>query len=181
LLFSRIRPFFFFSHTPQITIALRINAQGIFGIQPRLQPTSESDITASSQSGIQGEVAIAQPEVQPTQGVLELPTEILDASNQIAQICPRGTAGQQIGRFVVSGRGSLPPNPIEPLTGSTAMPLATIDSSPTTTIATDPTSTEPAIVEAQGWIRENGKVKLVATATPNSLSTPAVCPTPQSN
>lgn len=84
---------------------VRINAQGIFGIQARSQPTLASDITASSQLGVQGEIAINQPDVQPTQGLIELPEDLLDASNQIAQACPRGTAARRLGEFVVSGRG----------------------------------------------------------------------------
>jgi filamentous hemagglutinin family protein len=153
-----------------------IAAQGIFGIQPAssLIP-GLSTITASSELGVQGNISITQPEVQPTQGVLELPTEVLDASNQIAQVYPRGSTGKQIGRFVNSGRGSLPPSPIEPLAGSNSVPLAAIDGSPNATIATAPTPENSEIVEAQGWIKTaNGKVALVAQA-PNT--TPSSRPT----
>ncbi|MCY6493867.1 two-partner secretion domain-containing protein [Leptolyngbya sp. GGD] len=149
---------------------ITVNTNGLFGLMPGV------DITASSQLGVQGQVTIAQPEVQPTQGVLELPTEVVDASNQIGQVCPRNSNVAKMGKFVVSGSGSLPPNPIEPLTGSTAIPLATIDGSPTTTIATvSSTPNDSEIVEAQGWVKTaDGKVTLVAQSaetTPSSRPT----------
>lgn len=59
---------------------VRINAQDVFGIQARSQLTIESDITASSQLGVQGQVTIIQPNIQPTQGLIELPTDILDSN-----------------------------------------------------------------------------------------------------
>jgi large exoprotein involved in heme utilization and adhesion len=48
-----------------------INAQGIFGIQPREQPTVQSDITASSTGGgINGVVDINTLEIDPVVGLL---------------------------------------------------------------------------------------------------------------
>ncbi len=168
-----------------------ISAQGIFGTQTRSQPTLSSDITASSQLGVQGQIAITQPEVQPTQGLVELPGIVLDASNQIAQTCPKGTAARPLGEFVVSGRGSLPPNPMEPLAGTPNLsPLATLAQSrasaqpiisptPETTLSAAP----PALVEAQGWIKDSlGRIVLVASApevTPSTRPTATVCPAPR--
>ena len=160
---------------------VQINVQGVFGIQARSQTTPESDITASSQQGVQGTVSIAQPEVQPTQGITELPVDILDASNQIAQICPRGG---NLGRFVVSGKGSAPPNPIDPLPGtSTLSPLASLESTPPnrSIVNATPKATSPPIIEAQSWVKTpDGKVILVAHTPEATPPTIASCPTPQS-
>lgn len=166
---------------------VRINAQSIFGIQERSLRTPQSDITASSEQGVQGQIDITQPDVQPTQGLVELPGQILDASDQIASVCPRGnTASRPLGEFVVSGRGSLPPNPLELLAGTTSLSsLATLDgessanlpkTSPTPAIPPTPT----AIVEAQGWVKTaQGKIALVASApsaTPSTRPAAAACP-----
>jgi len=165
-----------------------ISAQGIFGISARSQPTLESDITASSQLGVQGQISITQPEVQPTQGLVELPGQVLDASNQIAQTCPRSPNARRLGEFIVTGRGSLPPNPLEPLAGTPNLsPLATLDESrasalpnPSPTPETTPSASPPAIVEAQGWIKDsNGTIVLVAFApqvTPYTRPAAKGCP-----
>ena len=119
------------------------------------------DITASSTLGVQGNVSIAQPEIQPTQGTIELPVSPIPG-NQLSQLCPRGTAARKLGSFVVSGRGSAPPNPIDALTGSTPIAtLATLDSTSTTSVT--PVKRSPEIIEAQGWIKSpDGTVELVA-------------------
>jgi large exoprotein involved in heme utilization and adhesion len=164
-----------------------ITTDGLFGIAPADDLTSFSDITASSKLGVQGQIDITQPDVQPTQGLVELPGQILDASDQIASVCPNGnTASRPLGEFVVSGRGSLPPNPLELMPGTTSLsPLATLDgqssanlpkTSPTPAIPPTPT----AIVEAQGWVKTaQGKIALVASApstTPSASTTGATCP-----
>ncbi len=108
---------------------INIRTQGIFGIEARAKPSDRTnDITASSELGVQGQVNIIQPDVQPTEGLIELPDQIVDASDRIGQNCPRGRNGKRLGEFVVSGRGSLPPNSLQPLNGTTTIaPLATLD------------------------------------------------------
>lgn len=159
--------------------SVAITTQALLGITPSRTPIpGQSTITASSELGVQGTVSINQPSIQPTQDVLELPNDVIDASNQMAQVCPRNLT--QLGRFTVSGRGSLPPNPIEPLTGSASLPLAAIEGSPTTTIAAPPNAPNIEIIEAQGWVKDaNGKVLLVAQSpetTPSARPT-ATCST----
>jgi filamentous hemagglutinin family protein len=163
---------------------VQISTDAIFGIEARSQQTLESDITATSQRGVQGSIAIAQPNVQRTQGTIELPSSILDASNQIAQVCPRDPELAKAGKFTVSGTGSLPPNPINPLTSnSTPSPLATLESTPSNhSIAnTTPKATSPPIIEAQSWIKtRDGKVILVAHTPETTPPVIASCPTPES-
>ncbi|MBE9213032.1 S-layer family protein [Plectonema cf. radiosum LEGE 06105] len=162
-----------------------INTQGLFGIVPASFPTPQSDITASSQLGVQGQINIIQPDVQPTEALVELLAQIVDASNQIGQNCPRGrNAKKPLGEFVVSGRGSLPPSALQPLVGTPNLrPLATLsgDSTPvsTSSIPSIPPTQTP-LVEAQGWVKTpDGKIILVASvpeATPSSSPTASVCP-----
>jgi filamentous hemagglutinin family protein len=183
---------------------VNITTQGIFGIQARPQLTPFSDITASSELGVQGDITISQPEVQPPQKLLELPTALVDASNQIAQTCPRGPNAKPLSTFVVTGRGSLPPTSLEPLTGATSLsPLASLDGENVVTKADAGTRGQPdavrkseswrfpsspnfrtrrvssaPIVEAQGVVKTaDGKMMLVAQApkaTP-ATSSSAMC------
>jgi large exoprotein involved in heme utilization and adhesion len=165
---------------------INITTQGLFGISPvERYITGQSSITASLELGVQGSVNINQPEVQPTQGILELPGEFVDASNQIGQMCPTDANAKPLGSFTVTGSGSFPPNPLQPLTGTiNSMQLATLntgiaDKAPTIrNIEAKPVNT---IVEAQGLIKTpDGTIELVATApsaTPTNRKTAPVCPT----
>ncbi|ARV59609.1 hypothetical protein BZZ01_14085 [Nostocales cyanobacterium HT-58-2] len=165
---------------------ITINTQGLFGIVPASFPTSQSDITASSELGVQGQISITQPEVQPGQGLIELPSSVVDASTQIAQICPRSPNDRPLGEFIITGRGSLQPNPLEPLAGTPNLSqLATLDGGDTLTQRWGDAGSFKAskgvteIVEAQGWIKDSdGNIILVASApnvTPNTRPTATAC------
>ncbi|WP_235623092.1 two-partner secretion domain-containing protein [Tolypothrix sp. PCC 7601] len=162
-----------------------LSTQAIFGIEPRPQLTNQSDITASSELGLQGQIIFTQPQVQPPQKLIELPTGLVDASTKFAQICPNGRNAKPLGSFVITGRGSLPPNSFEPLTGTTSLsPLASLDGESFSNISNaSPTANLPdtsRIIEAQGFVKTaDGKIMLVAqapTATPAATSSSAVCP-----
>jgi filamentous hemagglutinin family protein len=166
---------------------ITINTQGLFGIIPASFPTPQSDITASSELGVQGQISITEPEVEPTSGLIELPDSFVDATNQIAQICPRSPNAKPLGEFIITGRGSLQPNPLEPLPGTPNLSqLATLDSQGSAKVPqTSPeiavtSSTPPAIVEAQGWVKDSdGNITLVAFApdvTPSARPTTGICP-----
>jgi filamentous hemagglutinin family protein len=173
---------------------VNIQTNGLFGIAPRLQPTPLSDITASSAQGVQGTIAITQPDTSPEQGLTELPGDILDASNQIDQSCPNARNNRPIGQFVITGRGSLPASPLDPLGDNPNLPALAqltqadrpIANAPTPVIAPIPTA--PTIVEAQGWQKTpDGKVILLAqpivTTMPTiaSASNAFACVTPSRN
>ena len=164
---------------------VRIDTSGLFGIEVESQDNVlTNDITASSEQGIQGTVDITTPDTEPRDGLTELPTAFADVSNQITQTCS-GNSDGQYSEFVVTGRGGLPQNPVDTLVGDIpSVDWATLDSSTeTSTFETttpnelpDPVlSTEAGIVEAQGWVKENGKVKLVAASSPNDAQTTVAC------
>lgn len=156
---------------------ITIGTRGILGILPQTSPTAQSDITASSEFGNSGAIIITNPEVDPSQGLVELPTNLLDASEQIAQTCSTGGAiAQQQSEFVITGRGGLPLSPADPRSSEAVLSeWATLEADYRTTTALEdsaPTSLPTAIdlpssiVEAQGWVvGADGKVMLV-TATP---------------
>ncbi|WP_039961417.1 filamentous hemagglutinin N-terminal domain-containing protein, partial [Kamptonema sp. PCC 6506] len=78
-----------------------INTQGVFGTAFRQAQTPESDITATSDLGAQfsGVVVINTPDINPSSGLVELPTDVLNAANLTVQGC----GGDRGNSFVVTG------------------------------------------------------------------------------
>uniref|UniRef100_UPI0026182AFF S-layer family protein n=1 Tax=uncultured Nostoc sp. TaxID=340711 RepID=UPI0026182AFF len=152
-----------------------IRAFGIYGIQPRSNQTSLSDITASSEFGVNGIVELNTLDINPSSGLVNLPTVPVDT--QVAQTC---TAGSTVAKssFTITGRGGLPPNPGEALnTDAVQVDLVTLKPEvgklSTPAVSINPTSPTPdRIVEATGWaIAANGDVILISSAptlTPDS-------------
>jgi large exoprotein involved in heme utilization and adhesion len=122
-----------------------------------------------------------------------LPTEVVDASNQIDQTCAAGGREARKNEFIITGRRGLPSNPYEMLSNEQALadvkPPSGFSSSRNSkpvaarsfTSQSATSNPKPPIVEAQGWeINNKGQVVLTATAstsTPhNSLPASATCP-----
>ncbi len=78
------------------------------------------NITASSEFGLSGNVTINTLEVDPTKGLVELPTNLIDPSEQIDKACTPGSPQRQ-SSFVVTGRGGLPLSPTEPLQDTSSL------------------------------------------------------------
>lgn len=183
-----------------------INAQAIFGAQSRtseelqtllntddptlLDPTNlpSSDITATgADSSLSGTVAINTPDVDRSSGLVELPINLVDATSLVASTCR--PYSKEKNRLTLAGRGGLPPNPVEPLSGNaTWIDLRTSSASESGRGAAEQRSrrtqentlapnTAPQIVEATGIaIASNGKLILTAnasTVTPPSLTHPS--------
>lgn len=187
---------------------VNIDAQGVYWMIKRSRADLESllknppfdpdrlptnDITASSERGVEGEVTITTPDIDPSRGLVELPGAPVDASRLIAQRCPQ-TRSERLARqqntFYIVGRGGLPHRPGD-------LPLPPYSTGEVRSIPSDqsasPASVAPAdrsqpdtpnsasapteIVEAQGWVKDaNGDIWLVAEgATPVTIESPA-CP-----
>ncbi len=151
---------------------INITTQGIYGLQFRPRPTPLSDITASSDFGVNGTVQINSA-FDVTQGVTHLPIDLVDISNQIDQTCsPRGAQTRRENRFVITGRGGIPPSPNDTLQGESVIThWVTLDSQEENTLdaapEVHPSSTTPKpLVEAQSWVYSpDGQVILVADTT----------------
>ncbi len=145
---------------------IKITTQGIYGLQfqPRLTPLS--DITASSEFGVNGTVQINTPDVDPSRGLANLPNEPVNV--EVTEGCQAG--GEQASvEFFNTGRDGLAPNPYESLSSSNIwedVPLPTQGAvNPTGAVraSASPATPPDKIVEAQGWrINEKGEVVLVA-------------------
>jgi filamentous hemagglutinin family protein len=159
---------------------VRITTQGLF-------PDFDSTISASSQLGINGIVAINTPDVDPRTGLLQLPETPIDVTTLIGQTpCAQGVESE----FVDRGRGGLPPIPSEALRGE-EVSVGLIDFPPDLESRTvEETQTperveEPPMrqfVEAQGWIIDpQGRVILTAnppTVTPHGSGERSSCRLP---
>ncbi len=148
-----------------------IQATGIYGIEFRESPTPLSDITASSEFGTQGTVELNTPEIDPNSGLVQLPTIPVDT--QVAQGCYSPDYAQN--RFVIAGRGGLPPNPKDILTPD-APQIDWVSVKPTHNNRSIPpvtskptTSTPKRIIEATGATL-NAKGQIVLSA--NSYAAP---------
>ncbi len=155
---------------------IRIIIEGLF-VSP------DSSITASSELGIDGEVIINSPDVDPSSGLLELPTQLSDPSNQIIAGCPADKGNV----FVITGQGGLAANPTQPLQNQLAWqdwrflfnqensspPIVSLESQATVEqnhSHSRVTNHEPQVIEATGWIvNESGRVELVAQMPRNSI------------
>ncbi|MDZ8228165.1 S-layer family protein [Nostoc sp. ChiVER01] len=177
---------------------VEINVTGIFGLkvlsredliklsrkndltQLNLQQFPSS-ITAISQTkpDLDGQIILNTPDVDPSRGLIQRSSNLVDASQQIAQGCtPRG--GQNASSFIATGRGGLPQSPNEPLRGRAVITGWVDLPAQVTHTLTDKLSTASMtksadrIVEAQGWIVDaKGNVILVAQY-PQSSSIPSV-------
>ncbi|AOW99889.1 hypothetical protein BJP34_10880 [Moorena producens PAL-8-15-08-1] len=178
---------------------ISITLQGLFG-NFRLQegPTRFNDISAINLQGNSSLDGLLQIDaaVNPTQDPEILPTSLVDPSALIVANCPRSgkVAVDELGEFIVTGRGGLPPSPLDPITQrSVLVDWVTLDteedeeetikeakSTPTPDVsylpmrgkrrtASTPTPARPKkkIVEAQGWtVGEDGTI--ILTAEPNN-------------
>ncbi|MGD2183914.1 filamentous hemagglutinin N-terminal domain-containing protein [Lusitaniella coriacea] len=97
---------------------IRITTNGIFGLKFRPRLTPLSDITASSEIGIDGTFDLDLLSFPSEQGLNELPSSLVDAESAFA----RDVCGIQDGKIAggssltITGRGGMPPSPLEPLT-----------------------------------------------------------------
>jgi filamentous hemagglutinin family protein len=177
---------------------INITTQGIYGLEFRPRLTPLSDITASSDFGVNGTVQINTPGVDPSRGLGELPSNLVDATGLIDRHCtPRGGSAQR-SSFTITGRGGLPPGPNDILQNESVItnwvtadphtnPRPRNDTSGNPDTSGGAPSTErsaapqtPTLIEAQGWVYgPNGEVILTAQAphvTPHSPTlTPPTC------
>ena len=160
---------------------IQISTQGIFGLQYRNQLTTGNDITASSKFGINGTVDINNFGVDPNSGLVELPANVTDPSQQIATGCSNNTGSS----FVATGRGGIPQNPTQEVRSDvydglrlrTWSDIRDLTAYRTTqqVQAQIPKSPE-VLVQATGWRRNaDGKIEIFADKSPNLVQQPLTC------
>lgn len=137
-----------------------------------LRNNSTNDISVSSDVGLEGTIQIQNLGTDPVQGLMELPTDIVDPSGLIVQACrPRSNRdAKEQSEFVVTGRGGLPPSPDDPLiSGAVPTPWVTRDigtASNSVGVTLPVRTAKTQLVEAQGMVfGSNGEIILTAEAS----------------
>ena len=159
---------------------IQITAQTIVGLQPRPTLTPSSDITASSEFGTDGTIVIESPDVEPEEGLVDLPAQVVDVTRLIAQGCSPNT-NYAYSEFSLTGQGGVPTNPAGLLSSHTLLNdlgLPFDQTAATSTLeAWDPrvessmgedvrSPTQPTITEAKEWrITPQGQVVLTSDAS----------------
>ncbi|MEO0839666.1 MAG: filamentous hemagglutinin N-terminal domain-containing protein [Cyanobacteria bacterium J06643_5] len=138
-----------------------INTQGLFGLNFRDNLTAESDITASSQFGVNGTVEINNPSIDPSSSLVELPSDVVDSSQQVASGC----SINQGNSFTVVGKGGVATNPSDSVAEislwNDLRDISIQDSKKINIQAQDNSSKQ--IIEATGWIVDKqGNIEFVA-------------------
>ena len=82
-----------------------------------LRQTLDSDITASSEFGIDGNFDLNLLELDITSGLIELPENLTDGADRISAGCPTDEEAS----FIISGRGGIPQNPKQLLQGEVVL------------------------------------------------------------
>jgi filamentous hemagglutinin family protein len=155
---------------------IAINAESLLGIQQRDLNSQTNDINASSEFGLDGTVSIFIPDINPVQGVNELPRNVIEAEQTTANVCnASGNIAQNT--LTVKGKGGLLSQPVDPLNSDSLL----INGEQ---VATKPSSSDKQPIEpiltAQGEItpamgvevKPNGEVILTPYPTePNSSVT----------
>ncbi|MGB3403618.1 MAG: filamentous hemagglutinin N-terminal domain-containing protein [Microcoleaceae cyanobacterium] len=159
---------------------IQLNAKVLFS-------DNNSQITASSTFGIDGNIEL-NTFSDFTQAVVTLPTEIIDINTLISQdLCkPTATDIAEGSSLVISGRGGLPPSPVEPLTPLQGLvewqpapqqgenvkqetqPVSITEAESKVTIRY-PTQQHSAIRQAQGWVR-TATGEIILTETPPTVT-----------
>ena len=163
---------------------ININATGIFGLVQSLGSlnNSISEINASSQTGIDGVVAINSPEVDTSSGLVKLPEKVTDPSNQIVVGC----AAARGNSFTVTGRGGIPEDPTAAIRGETlwgdlqdfseAGELSDQGKTNSSSSVQDVVVPPPRLVEATSWmINAQGLVELVADLPKETITKQPQC------
>ena len=147
---------------------INIDAQNILGFQLQEDPNL-SDITASSQFGLDGTVNINTSGIEIGQESIELPIEIVDISKLIDRnLC----SADREGEFIVTGKGGLSPSPKDTLNADAGWEDWRVlensssnyqQSSQRQSIQEVNDRAPNQIVEAQSWFRaSNGNIVLTA-------------------
>jgi filamentous hemagglutinin family protein len=168
---------------------INITTNGIYGLEFRQQLSSSSDITASSQFGLQGNVLVTTPEIDPSRGLTTLPLNLADPSKQVNQSCSvGGKLSNHENRFTISGKGGLPKSPsdelssIQPLVELAELVPSTAEWSARSASHSIPEQRQESvkkssksIVEANTIARDrHGRLRLIADSTPHSPAIPQI-------
>ena len=131
-----------------------------------IRTNNTSDLAASSDVGRDGTVAIQSLGINPSQGLVAIPVNLVDPSGLIAQDCNsnNSNSAQSQSEFIITGRGGLPPSPDDMLTaGALPAKWVTRGKGDRAILPIGIVPTTAPLIEAQGMVRNaNGDIVLIA-------------------
>lgn len=159
---------------------IRIKADQIYGLEYRSQLTSNSDITAMSQYGMNGSVSISDLRLDPNPEALPLPITLSDEKRRISDRCENSNTN----RFIITGRGGLPKAPLWNLDSNRAWrdirqsaatnksTIASTQAQTSSTIAPASFTPPKPLIEASTWqTNPDGSISLVAPGSTKADTT----------
>jgi len=157
---------------------IQITTQGIIGLEYRnlLNPREvlSNDITASSQFSVSGTVQINNVGIDPNSGLIDLPTNLSDSSQQIATGCSNTNNSS----FVATGRGGVPQNPMQEVRSdrpwSDIRDISAFHKTPA--LQAQILESPKVFVHATSWHRNaQGKIELFAAKSPTGVQPSFTC------
>ena len=144
--------------------------ESLFGIEERdASPgNGTNDIDVSSEFSFDGTVNINSSDINPIQGVAELPQNIVVPEQTTAQACRTNRELAAQSGFTISGKGGIPPSPELPLSSQNIVINGEISSS-RSTIPQPIQTSQGEIQPARGIkVTESGGIILTAYRTNNA-------------
>ena len=145
---------------------ITIDVESLLGIQQRPLSDLTNDINASSEFNLDGNIIINTLGIDPLQGAVELPQNVVEPEQTTAQACNVNRESGVQNSFVVKGRGGILSEPGLPLDSSN---IIGADTSTTSAIPKPIETAQGKIQPARGIkVTEEGKIILTAYRTNNA-------------
>ena len=153
-----------------------ITATQIINLVPRpSQPENQTnDIDASSAFGSSGAVTINGIDIDPSRGLTELPTQIVDAAQLVAQECAAGAMAQPQSEFTIVGQGGIVPAPGNVLSQAIWDDTRRPDRASPHTPFPEQSMTEPVLPEQpipEQSVPEQSRMRSVPSSSPHFSNT----------
>jgi filamentous hemagglutinin family protein len=146
---------------------ISINGESLLGIKERKAEDNNrvNDIDASSEFGLNGTVSIFTPDINPLQGVIELPSNVVEAKQTSEQTCSADREGKANNGLAIAGKGGISPAPDAPLNSENIS-----NENPAQVSIPRPIETSQGKIQpARGiMVTEAGKIILTAYRTNNA-------------
>lgn len=122
-----------------------ITTNRLYDIAERPDVRISNDIDPTARSGVNGILTATVLNIDPTQGLSNLPTNPIDPTRLIAETCaPRGgITERQKNQFIVTNRGGLPPDPNAAFPGEAVVTDEATPNEPNNNQLNHPGSTNP--------------------------------------
>lgn len=144
---------------------IEIEARSLFGIQERALDDTTNDINASSDLSLDGNVTINTPDINPVQGVIDLPNSVITPEATVTQTCQLERQAKTPNSFVIKGKGGIPATPVSTLDSQNIFIDGKNNSEPLTP---PPIETSRGKIQPARGIKITSEGKVILTAYPTN-------------